>query len=103
MMNKKEKEPSDYHTENILQLARSKEFLQKRDNLFGEKSQEANKNLSNLEKEILNNGALKPDEFLKKIQEIIVGISLLLIILKIVAVDNKRKEESNMNFSFVLL
>lgn len=40
MMNKKEKEPSDYHTENILQLARSKEFLQKKDILFGEKSQE---------------------------------------------------------------
>ena len=27
MMDKKEKELSDYHTENILQLARSKEFL----------------------------------------------------------------------------
>ena len=68
--NSKKKELLDYHTENILQLARSKEFLQKNDNLFGEKNQEANKNLSNLEKEILNNGALKPDEFLKKIQEI---------------------------------
>ena len=39
-----EKELSDYHTENILQLARSKEFLQEKDNLFGEKSQAASKN-----------------------------------------------------------
>ena len=39
-----EKELSDYHTEKILQLARSKEFLQEKDNLFGEKSQAASKN-----------------------------------------------------------
>lgn len=41
-----EKELSDYHTENILQLARSKEFLQVKDNLFGDKSQAASKDLS---------------------------------------------------------
>ena len=58
MRDKKEKELSDYHTENILQLARSKEFLQVKDNLFGDKSQTANKDLSNLEQEILDNGAL---------------------------------------------
>ena len=58
MMEEKEKELSDYHTENILQLARSKEFLQVKDNLFGDKSQTANKDLSNLEQEILDNGAL---------------------------------------------
>lgn len=49
MMDKKEKELSDYHTENILQLARSKEFLQVKGNLFGDKSQAASKDLSNLE------------------------------------------------------
>ena len=65
-----EKELSDYHTENILQLARSKEFLQVKDNLFGDKSQVASKDLINLKQEILDNGALKPDEFLKKIQDI---------------------------------
>ena len=48
MMDKKEKELSDYHTENILQLARSKEFLQVKGNLFGDKSQAASKDLSNL-------------------------------------------------------
>lgn len=53
-----EKELSDCHTENILQLARSKEFLQVKDNLFGDKSQTASKDLSNLEQEILDNGAL---------------------------------------------
>ena len=47
----KKKEPLDYHTENILQLARSKEFLQEKVNLYGEKSQVAIKELSNLEKE----------------------------------------------------
>jgi len=54
----KEKELSDYHTENILQLARSKEFLRVKGNLFGDKSQAASKDLSNLEQEILDNGAL---------------------------------------------
>ena len=54
----KEKELSDYHTENILQLARSKEFLQVKANLFGDKRQAASKDLSNLEQEILDNGAL---------------------------------------------
>lgn len=58
MMEEKEKELSDYHTENILQLAWSKEFLQVKDNLFGDKSQTASKDLSNLEQEILDNGAL---------------------------------------------
>lgn len=53
-----EKELSDYHTENILQLARSKEFLQVKYNLFDDKSQTASKDLSNLEQEILDNGAL---------------------------------------------
>ena len=38
-----EKELSDYHTENILQLARSKEFLQVEGNQFGDKSQAASK------------------------------------------------------------
>lgn len=39
-----EKELSDYHTENILQLARSKEFLQVKDNLFSNKNKLATKN-----------------------------------------------------------
>ena len=43
MMEEKEKELSDYHTENILQLARSKEFLQVEGNQFGDKSQAASK------------------------------------------------------------
>ena len=61
---REEKELSDYHTENILQLARSKEFLQVKDNLFGDKNQAVIKKLNKIKTE-----KIESREFLIKLKE----------------------------------